>query len=262
MYRYENNINIQWKTDKHWGNEIYFIEQTIKPDVLIHCLIHVFVTYRLNQAIEKVIKEEYYFSNDEEVMRIVELTNWLTFELNIDCHTYEQPLNMKHVLFELFKSNLKEKQTIHFDSVINFRMQSFKQYLTHVVGLAIDEFKREEEHQNFIHSVREYINKRKTQHEEIHLVQNDPFLFYNKDGKQYTTRELKALIYKEPLYIVGLDENEQNLAPLIALLPEKIFIYGDDPAHVMTLSIINIFQEKVRFYPYEKFPFKHQKDKS
>lgn len=35
---------------------------------------------------------------------------------------------------------------------------------------------------------------------------------------------------EEPLYMVGLDEDEWNLAPLIAMCPETIYIYGDSPS--------------------------------
>lgn len=62
--------------------------------------------------------------------------------------------------------------------------------------------------------------------------------------------------------MIGLDENEMNLAPLIALLPSNIFIYGDDSSEARTLSIINIFQERVTFCSLNKFPFNRKKDKS
>lgn len=262
LFHRKQNINIQWKTDKHLGNGIYFIEQNLPEDTVIHCLIHVFLTYRLNRAIETVIMNDYYFSNREEISRIVEITNWLIFDLEKERQTEEKMKNIELFLFQLFKSNLSNKQIVHFDSVINFQMQSFKNYLIDVVGLAIDEFKREEEHQDFIHSVREYIGKRKVKQDEIHIVQGNPFLFYNNNGNKYTTKQLKKIMYNEPLYVVGLDDTEMNLAPLIALLPNKISIYGDDPSEAMTMAIINVFQEKVCFLPYEKFPFKHQKDKS
>lgn len=183
-------------------------------------------------------------------------------ELESNDYFSEKVDKMKDVLFELFKRNIVNKKTIHFDSVIKFQMKSFHNYLTNMVGLAIDEFKREEEYQNFIHSIREYINHRKPKHDEIHIVQSERFLFYNKKGHRYTEKELRAFMYKEPLYMIGLDENEMNLAPLIALLPSNIFIYGDDSSEARTLSIINIFQERVTFCSLNKFPFNRKKDKS
>lgn len=262
LFRFENEINIQWKTDKNWGNEIYFIEKNIHPDVIIHCFIHIFIAKRLNKKIKSVIKECYYFTNEDEISRIAELTNWIVSDMGRNQRLTIDQSCMEDVLYDLFKSNIENKKTIHFDSVIKFRMKSFKNYLINIVGLAIDEFKREEEHQTFIHSIREYINKRKPRHEEIHIVQAEPFLFYKKNGTRYNRQDLKSIMRKEPLYMIGLDENEMNLAPLIALLPSTIKIYGDDSSEARTLSIINIFQERVTFFSYDKFPFKRQEDKS
>jgi hypothetical protein len=63
----------------------------------------------------------------------------------------------------------------------------------------------------------------------------------------------------EALYIFGLDENELNLAPLIAMVPEKIKIYGNDPSEAKTMTVINIFQEKVIFEHDRHFPFPYKK---
>src|SRR5699024_1238575 len=129
LFRCESEINIQWKTDKHWRNEVFFIEQNVKLDALIHCLIHVFITYRLNKAIEDVIKNKYFFSNEDEITRIVELTNWIIFETEQYSDNHMETSSVKEMLFDLFKTNIINKQTVHFDSVIKFQMQSFKQYL-------------------------------------------------------------------------------------------------------------------------------------
>jgi len=67
--------------------------------------------------------------------------------------------------------------------------------------------------------------------------------------------ELRTVMQNAPLYIVGLDEDEWNLAPLIAMAPKRIKIYGDLPSEPKTLTVINVFQERVDFEPIQKFPF-------
>lgn len=262
LFQDENEINIQWKTDKNWGNEIYFVEKNIQLDTLIQCFIHIFLIFRLNKAIETVIKKDYYFTDKEEIARIADLAKWIISEFETNDYVSKETVKMNELLYKIFKSNVENEKTVHFDSVIQFRMKDLRQYLINIVGLAIDEFKREEEHQDFLHSIREYINKREAKHEEVHIVQNDPFLFYKQTGERYTTDELRLIMSREPLYLIGLDENERNLAPLIALMPKHIYIYGDDSSEARTLSIINIFQERVTFQSYYKFPFQEQKGKS
>jgi hypothetical protein len=41
----------------------------------------------------------------------------------------------------------------------------------------------------------------------------------------------------------------------VAMAPEKIKIYGDHPSEPKTLTVINVFQERVDFEPYNNFPF-------
>ncbi|WP_337018057.1 sporulation protein YtxC, partial [Oceanobacillus massiliensis] len=89
----------------------------------------------------------------------------------------------------------------------------------------------------------------------IHILQGNTFTFYKQNGKRLSNIELRVMMKKEPLYIVGLHDNEFNLAPLIAMAPEKLKIYGDDPSEPKTLTVINVFQEKVDFEPISNFPF-------
>lgn len=218
-------------------------------------MLHVFKTHRLSQMIHTIIKQKYYYSNKDEIERIYELTHMLLNEQDKSWLLLENREEPQQMLFRLFLNNIAQRTTIHFDSIVNFGIQSFKELLTNYVGLAIDEFKREEEHQNYIHMLREFIRKRKTKVTEIHLLQGTPFTFFKANGKPYTPFELRKIMCAEPLYSVGLDENEMNLAPLIALLPKKIYIYGDHPSEARTLTIINVFQERVKFRPYAHFPF-------
>ena len=121
--------------------------------------------------------------------------------------------------------------------------------------VGIDELKREEEYQSFVDSVRHYIMRRKAKIDVLHIIQGENFTFYNARGKKYTEAQLQQLMQKEPLYLLGLDEYEQNLSPVITLLPKKIYIYGNHPSEAKTLALINLFEERVQFRPLEKFPF-------
>src|SRR5699024_1895548 len=109
------------------------------------------------------------------------------------------------VLRSLFVANINNVTTVHFESIVNFRLTVFKDELIHYVGLAIEEFKREEDHQTFIHMLREYIANKETEYNEVHIVQGNAFSFFKRDGKQFSAMELRKIMHEEPLYIVGLD---------------------------------------------------------
>lgn len=256
VFHYNKRIEVHWKTNEEWGNQLIIKKCTSKnenDEAIIKSMVDVFIEYRLNKMIREVIEKKYYYSNHEEIERILSIAFGIV--TGKDYTILLRGKDPKGLLYTLFKSNIEDSATVHYDSIINFRLNVFRENLVHFVGLAIDEFKREEEHQTFINMVREYVTNKQSTYPTIYVVQGPSFSFYKPNGEKFSKVELKELMKQEPLYIVGLDENEWNLAPLIAMAPNNIHIYGDLPSEPKTLTVINIFEEKVKFKSYKQFPF-------
>jgi len=252
VYQITNEIHVQWETHKDWGNRLYVRVLTADMKTAIaKALADVFMTYHLTDFIEKILRDKYYYTNGEELKRISHLSETMLLEDQILLK--DKCLN--DWLQAIFFEQILEDTVIHFQSIIQFRLTDLKNALTQIVGLAIDDYKREEEHQAFIHMLREYMNRKKSDHDCIHVVQGDNFSFFDPDGERLTSKKLMQIMKQEPLYIVGLDGKEMNLAPLIAIAPNKIYIYGEDPSEPKTMTVINVFQEKVMFLPLSEFPF-------
>ncbi|MFD1851918.1 sporulation protein YtxC [Oceanobacillus bengalensis] len=260
LFLHSKQIKLHWKIHEEWGNYIQ-IEENIASkqlkEIIAKAMTNVFITHRLGNMIKMIIEKCYYFTNTDEIERIHDITNWIFAGVDEDSlqvrkKKSEDPSGL---LFSLFIANIKDTHAIHYDSIIKFSLSVFKDHLIHYVGLAIDEFKREEDHQEFVDMLRNYISRKEPSFPTIHILQGDTFTFYKESGKVFSNMELRTIMQEEPLYIVGLDENEMNLAPLIAMAPEKIKIYGDDPAEPKTLTVINVFQEKVQFKGTNQFPF-------
>lgn len=260
LFREHQQIELNWKTDEKWGNHLKFPDELPLPknellDVIAGTMVDVFMTHRLGTMIKRIIKDYYYYTEQEEIERIHDLTDWIVTGEDEDSKRLRNNKNQHVFLKSLFIANLKESFEFHFDSIMNFRLKSFKDQLISYVGLAIDEFKREEDHQAFIDTLRAYVIKKDPDIPVIHILQGSTFTFFKQNGKRLTNIDLRILMKNEPLYIVGLHDNEFNLAPLIAMAPEKLKIYGDDPSEPKTLTVINVFQEKVDFEPISNFPF-------
>lgn len=258
LFQYNKEIELHWKTHKDWGNHIQFKHDPFNDqsiDAIASSMTDVFIAHRLPRMIRHIVQEKYYFQNTEEIERILELSHWIFTGKDADCIKVKKNKEPVQILHSLFAANIKNVTTVHFNSIVNFRLSVFKDQLIHYVGLAIEEFKREEDHQAFIDMLREYILNKKTEYNEVHIVQGDTFSFFKPNGKQFSAMELRKIMHEEPLYIVGLDIDELNLSPLIAMAPAKIKIYGDDPSEPKTLTVINVFQEKVTFESYSNFPF-------
>lgn len=261
LFHHDKNIEFHWKHHKEWGILLQ-IESQIQDanfvNLIAKLMAEVFLGHRLGSIVKNIIKKTYYFSDYEEIKRIHEITNWILSGNNAEnlLHMERTKKGFPEDLLErLFLKNITDTNTIHYDSIVKFGLKEFRDEMIDYVGLAIDEYKREEEHQAFINSLRTYISKKDPGIPVVHIMQGSTFSFYLEDGKNLSKMDLQTLMQKEPLYLFGLDENEMNLSPLIAMAPEKVKIYGDDPAEPKTLTIINVFQEKAEFQSTREFPF-------
>lgn len=258
LFQINKKIELHWKTHDEWGNHLQIEIKDVDNsslDSIAGALVDVFMFHRLSDMIRSVIQDEFYYTNQDEIDKILDLTHWIITggdDENIDLTETQDP---GLFLESLFNSMVKNACTVHYDSLVKFRIKPFKELIKCFTGLAIDELKREEDHLSFINALREYIAKKEAVIPTVYMLQEDPFVFFHSNGKRFTNMELHMIMQKEPLYIVGLDSNEKNLSPLIAMAPENILIYGENPDEPKTLTIINVFQERVEFKPMIDFPF-------
>ncbi|WP_286171947.1 sporulation protein YtxC [Gracilibacillus phocaeensis] len=219
------------------------------------CLLtKVFTEWREMNMIQQILRKKYYFSLEEEIERITLIAISL---LDKEETFYEERVHqheLRDTLTALFQLQLN-REIISFDSIVQFRLHPYFEQLTELVGLAIDEFKREEDHQAFIQSIREFISKKPPEVEAVHVLQGKQFQIYRDSGELYTTSDFKKLQSLFPLFIFGLEQEEWNISPLIMLSPQQIFIYGEDPLEPKTHTMMNIFQERCSFHDSCYFPF-------
>ena len=119
--------------------------------------------------------------------------------------------------------------------------------LQHYVELAIDEYKLEQEYQNFVQMLRDCVASKQPKLSVIHLVHQPPsFLFFDEKLCEITAGELKQLIDRnliisQPMYI-----DSSLLAPLVSISPNIIYLYTDHEDDGMIQTIQNVFQERIR----------------
>lgn len=248
-------IELHWKTDDTWGNHLQLQYEVLDQKVLhsvAQAFVDVYMKHRLSNALKKIIKKNYYYSDEDEVVKIHELT----YDLLADSGQVKEQAPQE-MLQNLFVHHMQDSSPLNYDSIVKFRLQSFYSLLIYYVGLAIDEYKGEEDYQAFIDNLRKYIAKKKPTYDKIFILQGENFSFFKENGERFSSMDLRKLIHKEPLYMIGLDIEEFNLSPLIALAPRKIFIYGDHPTDPKTVTVMNVFQERVHFARAAHFPFAH-----
>ncbi|WP_244856660.1 putative sporulation protein YtxC [Oceanobacillus sp. J11TS1] len=247
---YREQIRVHQQGTAMWGNKIMLdgdLTRIELIDVISSVMASVFLEEHLSDIIIRTITDNYYFTDPEEINRIYDFSMWILFETDSDNQHLRQHVNTKKLLEQVFFLHLREHTSIHFSAILHFRLASFVEFVNECVGKAIEEFKREEDHQAFIDMLRNYIEKKDPCIDLVHIEQGDNFIFYNEKGEVISKDRLRMWMYQAPLYALGLHENEFNLSPLIAMLPARIKIYGDDPDDPKTMTVTNIFQERVEF---------------
>ncbi len=258
LFQENKQLEINWQVDEKWGNQLTVnaepLNELVYQSIAIS-LVNVYITFRLKRTMKEIIRNTYYFSEWHEVEKIYELSEWIVTGEDEDSRLLRNNKHPIQLLRAIFLMHIRNTQTVHYDSIVKFGMKAFEQDLIDYVGLAIDEFKREEEHQSFINSLREYIVKQEPNSPLVHVVDGPTFGYYGPHGRRYSKLELRSLMRKAPLYLFGFPEEEWNLAPLVAMMPEQIHLYVEDPSTPKIQMIINVFQEKVSLKSVEEFPF-------
>lgn len=267
VFRELKSIEFLWKQNEDFGNCIQLeIDLTIVHEETLHVFassfVDVFMRFRLRPYIRKILQTIYYFENETEINHIIDLSQWILLGDDTDSILLRETYDVPQALYSMFLTMIKSKEAIYFDSICQFRVASMKELFIKHIGLAIDEFKREEEHQTYVQMLREYVSVQEFTTDEIHVIQGSSFQFFRGNGKKMAPFEIKTVMHHAPLYVVGLDTEEFNLAPLIALSPKHIYMYGDDSTDPKTIMVMNVFQERVTFQPLYQFPFSLKRNQS
>lgn len=254
LFRHYKQLDLIWKRDKDYGHRITLVIEEKNDELLTaiaKSLVTVYYTYYLSKGLKKIIKNTYYFRDEGEIEKIIQHSHGLLYN-DVD---YRLKKTYKDKLVNLFKQIIQEKETVYFQSILHFQLGNFKTDLIHLVGLAIDEYKQEKRHQQFIHNIRSFLNRKEGKTRELHIVIGEKFTFYKSTGEVISQQELKKILQKEPLYLLGLHSSDYTLAPLIAMAPKSIIVYEKSPLHSATKTILNIFEERVTRKPLSQFPF-------
>ncbi|GAA0483960.1 hypothetical protein GCM10008986_06430 [Salinibacillus aidingensis] len=238
----------------------YFIKADVQLDrksdmwrKMIHALLYVFIQYRLPVLSKDILKKVYYFSDEHELMHIIPILQ--SVMQNPKSYGTQSDLKAAAEFYQIFENHVSRNQIVSFDFFMEDNQQFFREQLIDITGYAIEEWKREEDYQDFIHRLRGYFKSREPRTGLLIITYHHEFQFFRETGKPYTTSELKALQNKESLHFIDLLSSEFPLSCLLGIAPEKIVIYTSKPSDPKVIFLQNIFQEHASVQSMEKLPF-------
>lgn len=227
--------------------------QYVLQTIIIPAITDYIIQNKEDGWILSMIETIFYFSDYEEKKQILEIAKSLLDGNSPDLPEIPDFVPREAIISEIVMEFLKEPISFSFESFLKFRLRSYTDSLLKVVELAIDEYKLEQEYQTFVQGLREFTVDRESKLDQIHILHDGQFTFYNNQFMEIAREELiklidRKLILRQPMYI-----DSTVLAPLVSIAPKSIYIYTNEMDNGMVQTIVNVFLEKVNIYSKKYF---------
>ncbi|MBM7692850.1 putative sporulation protein YtxC [Peribacillus deserti] len=227
-------------------------------EVLSNALHTFIITSKIYSWMETIIKSKFLYEEQEEIDQIVEITRAIIESGSKAGQSHILDMDQKTIAESLL-TMLLSNVSFSFDSFAKFRLKGIGDSLMPYVEQAIDEYKMEQDYQNFIQSLRDFMVSQPSKLKALHLIHDEVLYFYNDSFKKMDSGELfrlidRKLLAENPLYI---DSN--TIAPLISIAPQKLFVYTDEIENGLIQTIIRVFEERSVLKSKESFT-KEKKD--
>ncbi|MFJ5965207.1 putative sporulation protein YtxC [Bacillus sp. NPDC093026] len=237
------------------GNDRLFIKAKESEEALEHIvrplLLHFFLECKENERMRSILEKTYLFKDPEEQHQILSIAHSIMKGDIDDIPGIHQDPSREALLKKELETISLQQGVFSIGSFMTFRLSEYDQKLKNYVEVAIEEYKMEQEYQNFIQSLRDYVMAKQPKLDKVHVVHQDRLMIWEfryaseRDQKQYIDRQF---VREHPMYI-----DSQLIAPLVSIAPQKIALFTNDTGHSMVQTIQNIFQERVEVFPQHAF---------
>lgn len=230
--------------------------ETIISTVIIPVLLKYIIKIVEVRWMKEMIRNMFYFSDEEEQSQIMSIARSI-----IDGEKHEVPmlsqlnehLPREKIIENALQDFLTASVSFSFESFLQFRLKEYRFRLVQYIEAAIDEYKLEQEYQNFVENLRRYVYTKEALMETIHLVYEEEFFFFDRNLNKISQEELKYLIDEKLIKVEDIDMDSLVIAPLISIAPKTIFLYTDFIDHGLVQTIQNIFLERVEVQSLQSF---------
>ncbi|HHY72758.1 MAG TPA: putative sporulation protein YtxC [Bacillus bacterium] len=205
---------------------------------------------------KEMISNMFYFTDMEEQRQIMSIARSI-----IDGEKAEMPvvtdLNDHLPREKMIENSLRDFLTtsvsFSFEAFLQFRLKEYRIRLLQYIEAAIDEYKLEQEYQNFVENLRSYVYNKDSLMEIIHLVYEEDFRFFDRNLNEIGREQLTYLIDEQLIKIEDIDTDSLVIAPLISIAPRTVYLYTDRLDHGLIQTIQNIFLERAELRSQEAF---------
>lgn len=252
-----NEESIQYDQQKtliinRFQDEKEWINNELIPTLTVH-----FIKCHEEKWLKQIISETFMFKEKEELEQIFEIARSIIAgeKTEIPLHQVKDGLTRENLIHQALSDVLDQTDFFSYESFIRFRLKEYRTRLIHYVEAAIDEYKLEQEYQNFIEDSRRYISLKKPAVHVLHLVHDKRFSFFNENFEEINPRQVLHFVEDQFLREKNIEPTSFVIAPLLSIAPEKLFLYTDQIDNGMVRTIQNIFQERVSIHSKNEVTF-------
>ena len=230
------------------SKDVHFYRNTFVP--VLKYYIH---RTKEKEWILSVLENTFYYKEEEEQEQILCILQSILLGERTDIPNLPAIEQRDAQLESVMQSFFQKPISFSFDSFITFRLKEYFEGLQVFVEAAIDEYKLEQEYQSFVHQLRELLATTDSKLEELHLVYQYQFDFYDKSFSHIPKNQLIKFMNRTHFNNYSYYIDSVVLAPLVSIAPKKLFLYTDNTEHQLVETIRNIFEERAVVLPFHYF---------
>ncbi|WP_233713417.1 putative sporulation protein YtxC [Lederbergia citri] len=221
----------------------------IKKEQYIHAILQFIQDVKRNEWVDKVLREKYKYDNEDERIEIISILNQMFSGERVELISLVGQMDEEEFIQEAVIDLLDYKGAVLFESFMRFRLKKYFDHVREYLNIAIDEYKMEQDYQMFVNMLRDYLKKRSTKQNVVHVLLDKPILFFNEKLNEMGKDEIKdimdrRLLSNHPVYV-----DSSVIAPLLSMAPIKIFLYTDEEDQPLIRTLKNIFEERLSILP-------------
>lgn len=230
------------------SKDVHFYRNTIVP--VLKYYIH---RTKEKEWILSVLENTFYYKEEEEQEQILCILQSILLGERPDIPNLPALEQRDAQLESVMQSFFQKPVSFSFDSFITFRLKEYFEGLQVFVEAAIDEYKLEQEYQSFVHQLRDLLTTTDSKLDELHLVYQYQFDFYDKSFSHIPKNQLIKYMNRTHFNNYSYYIDSVVLAPLVSIAPKKLFLYTDNTEHQLVETIRNIFEERAVVLPFHYF---------
>ena len=191
------------------------------------------------KMIKKIINFDYFYFEEYEKKIIIQNCCEI-----IESSEYEQISKEKDYIHEAVLQYVIENKSMILEGFVNFRIKEYIKYLDSIVDIAVNKYIIEKEYNEFISLLRMYINSKKSNIKNLHLIYGKSELTILDENKNIVPL-CKEIYNAKFLSDIIFSENDYALNTLLTLLPQRIEIHLLDSEDEFIKTVKLIFEDRV-----------------